>query len=185
MRTVIAMTGASGATVAVDFLKRLPGEKFLVMSRWGKATLHQETGLKSEDLAPLVSGIYASDDMNAPFASGSTPFDHYVIIPCSVTTLGRIASGIGENLVARIGEVALKENRRMTLVVRETPLSAIALENALKLSRLGVTIMPMSPPFYMKPSSVDETIGKFVDHLLVTMGLPSGAPGWNESRLPK
>lgn len=177
------MTGASGAAVAVELLKRLPGEKFLVMSRWGKAVLHQETGLRPEDLAPLVDGVFSGDDMNAPFASGSVPFDHYVVVPCSVTTLARIATGLGETLVARIGEVALKESRRMTLVVRESPLSAVALENALKLARLGVTIMPMSPPFYMKPPTVEDSIGAFVDHILTTLGVPA-SPGWNAHRLP-
>ncbi len=183
MRTVVAMTGASGSGVAVEFLKRLPGEKFLILSRWGKAVLFQETGLRPEDLAPYVNGVFSGDDMNAPFASGSIPFDHYVVAPCSVTTLARIANGVGENLVARVAEVALKEGRRMTLVVRESPLSAIALENALKLARLGVTIMPMSPPFYMKTTTVDENITKFVDHMLTTVGVPSGA-GWNADRLP-
>ena len=184
MRTVIAMTGASGSAVAVEFLKRCPGEKFLVLSRWGKSVLFQETGLRPEDLAPYANGIFSGDDLNAPFASGSTPFDHYVVVPCSVTTMARIANGVGENLVARVGEVALKENRRMTLVVRETPLSAVALENALKLSRLGVTIMPLSPAFYMKPGTVDDAIRHFVDHLLTTIGVPSG-DGWNAERLPK
>ncbi len=178
MKTVVAITGASGASVAVEFLKRCPGEKHLVISRWGKAVLHQETGLTTDDLAPYVEKIYSGDDMNAPFASGSVPFDHYVILPCSLTTLGRIANGIGENLVARIGEVALKEGRRMLLGVRESPLSAIALENALKLSRLGVTIMPLCPPFYFKPISNEDATARFVDHILTTLNLPAERPGW-------
>jgi flavin prenyltransferase len=183
MRTIVAMTGASGSALAVEFLKRCPGEKFLVLSRWGKAVLFQETGLLPENLAPLVDGIYSGEDMNAPFASGSVPFDQYVVMPCSMTTLGRIANGIGENLVARIAEVALKERRTMLLGVRETPLSAIALENALKLSRLGVTIMPLSPPFYLKPQTPDEAVSRFVDHVLTTLHLPSRA-GWRAAELP-
>lgn len=182
MRTVIAMTGASGSAVAVEFIKRCPGEKFLVMSRWGKAVLFQETGLTPDDLAPHVSKIFSADDMNAPFASGSVAFDQYVVMPCSVTTLGRIANGIGENLIARIAEVALKEGRRMILGVRETPLSAIALENSLKLARLGVTIMPLSPAFYLKPQTPEEATAKFVDHMLTTLNLPSGL-GWREESL--
>lgn len=182
MRTVVAMTGASGAAVGVEFLKRCPGEKFLLLSRWGKSVLFQETGLKPEDLTPWVSGIFSGDDFNAPFASGSTPFDQYVVVPCSVTTLARLATGLGENLVARTGEVALKEQRRMMLVLRESPLSAVALENALKLSRLGVTIMPLSPAFYLKPGTVEESIEKFVDHMLATLALPT-APGWRADRL--
>lgn len=183
MRTIVAITGASGAALSVEFLKRCPGEKYLIVSRWGRSVLFQETGLRVEDLAPYVTKIYSGDDMNAPFASGSVPFDRYVILPCSVTTLGRIANGVGENLVARVAEVALKESRRMLLAVRETPLSAVALENALKLARLGVTIMPLSPAFYMKSDSLQSMTDHFVDHLLTTLGLPS-RPGWKETELP-
>lgn len=183
MRTVVSITGASGTAVAVEFLKRCPGEKFLILSRWGKAVLHQETGLTSEDLLPFVEKIFSGDDLNAPFASGSIPFDQYVVLPCSLTTLGRIANGIGENLVARVGEVALKENRRMILGLRESPLSAVALENALRLSRLGVTIMPLCPPFYFKTLSNEETIGRFVDHILTTLNLAPALPGWRQNAL--
>lgn len=183
MRTVIAMTGASGSRIAVEFIKRCPGEKFLILSRWGKSVLYQETGLKPEDLSGYVQGLYSGEDMNAPFASGSVPFDQYVVLPCSMTTLGRIANGLGENLVARVGEVALKEQRRMVLGLRETPLSAVALENALKLARLGVTIMPLSPPFYFKSQSCEEMTARFVDHLLTTLKLPSN-PGWRANELP-
>ncbi len=183
MRTVIAITGASGTAVAVEFLKRCPGEKYLVLSRWGKAVLHQETGLTPDDLTPHVDKIFSGEDMNAPFASGSIPFDQYVVLPCSLTTLGRIANGIGETLPSRIAEVALKENRRMILGLRESPLSAIALENALKLSRLGVTIMPLCPPFYFKEISNEETISRFVDHMLTTLNLPPAKAGWRADAL--
>lgn len=183
MRTVIAMTGASGSAVAVEFVKRCPGEKFLILSRWGKSVLYQETGLTPDDLSKYVNGIFSGEDLNAPFASGSISFDQYIILPCSITTLGRIANGIGENLVARVGEVALKEHRRMLLGLRETPLSAVALENALKLSRLGVTIMPLSPPFYFKPQTSDDAIAQFVDHLLTTLHMPSEQPGWRAHEL--
>lgn len=182
MRTVVAMTGASGSAVAVEFLKRCPGEKYFIISRWGKSVLFQETGLTPDDLSTYVDGVFSGDDMNAPFASGSISFDQYVIMPCSITTLGRIANGIAENLVARVGEVALKENRRMILGLRETPLSAVALENALKLSRLGVTIMPMSPPFYFKSQSCEDMVSKFVDHMLTTLNLPAES-GWRADRL--
>ena len=182
MRTIVGMTGASGAAIAIQFLKRCPGEKFLILSRWGKSVLHQETGLTTDDLAPYVTMIFSAEDLNAPFASGSVSFDQYVVLPCSMTTLGRIANGIGENLIARVGEVALKENRRMVLGLRESPLSAIALENALKLARLGVTIMPLTPVFYLKSNSVEESIAHFVDHLLTTLHLPSQT-GWRESEI--
>ena len=183
MRTIVAITGASGTAVAVEFLKRCPGEKYLIVSRWGKAVLHQETGLTPDDLAPHVQKIFSGDDLNAPFASGSIAFDQYIILPCSLTTLGRIANGIGESLPARVGEVALKENRRMILGLRESPLSAIALENALKLSRLGVTIMPLCPPFYFKSTTSEESIGRFVDHILTTLNLTPDMSGWRSNAL--
>jgi 4-hydroxy-3-polyprenylbenzoate decarboxylase len=183
MRTVIAMTGASGSAIGVEFIKRCPGDKYLVLSRWGKSVLHQETGLTPDDLALHVKAIFSSDDLNAPFASGSVAFDRYVIAPCSLTTLARIAAGLGETLAARVGEVALKENRRMLLALRESPLSAIALENALKLSRLGVTIMPLCPPFYFKSVSPEESVSRFVDHMLTTLDLPVERAGWREERL--
>ena len=81
MRTIVGLTGASGSEIAVQFLKRCPGEKYLILSRWGKAVLHQETGLTPPDLSPYVQKIFSNEDMNAPFASGSTPFDQYVILP--------------------------------------------------------------------------------------------------------
>lgn len=187
MRTIVAMTGASGSAIGVEFLKRCPGEKFLVMSRWGKSVLYQETGLTTDDLAPYVEGIYSAEDMNAPFASGSVTFDKYVVVPCSMATLGRLASGIGENLVARVGEVALKENRSMLLAIRETPLSAIALENSLKLSRLGVTIMPLSPAFYLKAQTPEQMVSQFVDHMLVSLKYPESQtlPGWRSEELKR
>ena len=122
---------------------------------------------------PMSKRFFLPDDLNAPFAyPGSVAFDQYVIVPCSLTTLARIANGLGENLVARTGEVALKENRRMLLGVRESPLSAVALENALKLSRLGATIMPLCPPFYFKSNTAEESVSRFVDHMLTTLNLP-------------
>lgn len=183
MSTIVGLTGASGSAVAVEFLKRCPGKKYVVFSRWGKSVLFQETGLRPEDLAPFADKVFSNEDMNAPFASGSVPFERLVILPCSVTTLARIANGIGENLLCRIGEVALKEKREVLLGVRESPLSAVALENALKLARLGVTIMPLSPPFYMKSSTAEDAIQHFVDHMLTTLKLPS-RPGWRASELP-
>lgn len=182
MRTIIGITGASGGAVAVEFLKRCPGEKYVVFSRWGKAVLFQETGETMETLAPYANKIFSNEDMNAPFASGSVHFDQFVILPCSMTTLGRIANGIGENLIARVAEVALKENRRLLLGLREAPLSAIALENSLKLARLGVTIMPLSPAFYLKDQTPEQMVGHFVDHLLTTLHLES-RPGWREETL--
>ncbi len=183
MRTIVGITGASGAALAVEFLKRCPGEKYLIVSRWGKSVLFQETGLTVEALAPHVSKIFSNEDLNSSFASGSTQFDQFVIVPCSVTTLARISHGLGENLISRVGEVALKEKRTLLLGLRESPLSAIALENASKLANLGAIIMPLSPAFYMKPASPEQAVSRFVDHMLATLKL-APISGWRENELP-
>ncbi|OGR90133.1 MAG: hypothetical protein A2992_08935, partial [Elusimicrobia bacterium RIFCSPLOWO2_01_FULL_59_12] len=182
-------SGASGAAYGVEFLKRCPAEeKYVILTRWGRNLLKTEAGLSPEDLAPFAKKIYATDDLSAPFASGSNPFDALVIMPCSVATLAKIAHGISDTLLTRVAEVAMKERRKMILAVRETPLSSIALENALKLSREGVIIMPISPPFYTQPTSLQELVASFADKAIGTLGLPvpataTGPAGWRSSEL--
>jgi 4-hydroxy-3-polyprenylbenzoate decarboxylase len=181
-RVLIGMTGGSGAAYGVDLVKRCPGEKFLVLSDWARQVLHSETGLKPSDLEPFVKRVFADSDLAAPFASGSNRYDAFVVIPCSVSTLAKIAVGIGDTLITRAAQVALKERMRMVLCVRETPLSSIALENALKLSREGVVIMPISPPWYQNPGSLDELVTGFTNKVLALLGEASG-PGWREAEL--
>ena len=171
MRIILGISGASGAAYGVEFLKRCPAdEKFVILTRWGRNLLKTEAGLSPDDLAPFCKKIYATDDLSAPFASGSNPFDAMVIMPCSVATLGKIANGISDNLLTRAAEVAMKERRKLLIAVRETPLSSIALENALKLSREGVIIMPVSPPFYTQPKTIDELVASFADKAIGTLG---------------
>lgn len=181
-RIVVGMTGASGAIFGVEFLKRCPGQKYLILSRWGRAVLYQELGLSPDALTPYAHRIFANEDLAAPFASGSNPFDTFIVIPCSVTTLGKIAAGIGDTLITRTAEVALKERRRLVLAIRETPLSSIALENALKLSREGVVIMPLCPPFYQKPTTLEEVVRGFVDKVFGVLGVPT-TQGWHAHEL--
>ena len=183
MRILVGISGASGAACGVEFLKRCPAEeKYVILTRWGRHLLKTEAGLGPEDLAPHAKKIYATDDLSSPFASGSNPFDALVIVPCSVATLGKIANGISDTLLTRVAEVALKERRRLILCVRETPLSSIALENALKLSREGVVIMPISPPFYTRPQTIQEMVVSFADKITGTLGLPAPA-GWRAAEL--
>ena len=181
-RYLIGMTGASGAAYGVDFLKRCPGEKYLVLSDWARQVLHAETGLKPSDLEPHVKKIFLDSDLAAPFSSGSNRYDAYVILPCSVSTLAKIAVGIADTLITRAAAVSLKERMRMVVCVRETPLSSIALENALKLAREGVTIMPVSPPWYREPKSLDDLVAGFSSKLLSLLG-EDGGPGWREAEL--
>ena len=182
MRTVIALTGASGIIYGVEFLKRCPGEKYLVISDWGKAVLKMETGLTPEDLAGHCAKIFSNKELAAPFSSGSNPFDWFVVNPCSVSTMAKIAAGIADTLITRIAEVALKERRRIILALRETPLSSIALENALKLSREGVTVMPISPPFYTQPKTLEDNYRDFSNKVLRLMGVEIPG-GWREEEL--
>ena len=181
-RYLIGMTGASGAIHGVDFVKRCPGEKFLVMSDWARHVLQSELAMKPSDLEPHVRKLFRDDDLAAPFSSGSNRYDAFVVVPCSVSTLAKVAAGIADTLITRAAAVALKERMRIVMCVRETPLSSIALENALKLSREGVVIMPVAPPWYRNPASVEQLVSGFTDKVLALLGEPSGE-GWREGEL--
>ena len=181
-RYLIGMTGASGAIHGVDFVKRCPGEKYLVLSDWARQVLHSETGLKPSDLEPHVKRVFADSDLAAPFSSGSNHHDGMIILPCSSSTLAKIATGIADTLITRAAAVALKERMRLVLCLRETPLSTIALRNAHELSREGVVIMPISPPWYRTPKSLDELVSGFTGKLLALLGEDAG-PGWREEEL--
>jgi len=181
-RYLIGMTGASGAAYGVDFVRQCPGEKYLVMSDWARQVLQSELSLKPSDLEPHVKKLYADADLAAPFASGSNRYDAFVIVPCSVSTLAKIATGIADTLITRAAAVALKERMRLIVCVRETPLSSIALENALKLSREDVIVMPISPPWYRNPTTLDDLVRGFTLKLLGLLGEDAGA-GWRAGEL--
>ncbi|MGA2623175.1 MAG: UbiX family flavin prenyltransferase [Bacteroidota bacterium] len=182
MRIVVGITGSSGAVYAVDFLKKCTADKFLVVSRWGKALLKDEMRLSEKDLLPYVKRQFSDDDLTAPLASGSNRFDAFVILPCSTSTLGKISSGIGDTLMTRTAQVALKERFKLVLCIRETPLSTISLEQCAKLSRDGAVIMPLSPPLYFVPKTVDEYVSAFTDKLLGVLGLRESR-GWRAEEL--
>jgi 4-hydroxy-3-polyprenylbenzoate decarboxylase len=181
-RYLIGMTGASGAAYGVDFARRCPGEKYLVLSDWARHVLQAECRLKPSDLEPHVRRIFSDADLAAPFSSGSNRYDALVIVPCSVSTMARIAAGIADTLITRAAAVALKERMRLVLCVRETPLSTIALRNALELSRAGAVIMPISPPWYREPATIDELVRGFTDKVLGVLREDAG-PGWREAEL--
>jgi len=181
-RYLVGITGASGTVFGIDLLKRLPGEKYLVLSDWARQVLHAETGLTPSDLEPHVKRIFADTDLAAPFSSGSNRHDAYVILPCTVSTLAKIAVGIADSLITRAAAVALKERMRMIVCVRETPLSTITLENMHRLSREGVVVMPISPPWYGKPQGLDDLVAGFTGKLLALLGESTG-PAWREEEL--
>ncbi len=169
MKFTVALTGCSGMAYGVRLLQVLQGEKSLVVSEMGKKVLRKETPFSFEDLKQYADFCYDDDNLFAPIASGSHKTDGMIIIPCTQSTLARISTGISDTLITRSAAVALKEGRNLIVVPREAPLSAIMLENELRLARAGATILPASPAFYNQPSKIEEMIdfvvGKVLDHL--------------------
>ena len=183
-RIVIGVTGSSGAIYAYDFIKRCPGDKYLVMSKWGKAVAKTELELADpeKEFASHCKNSFADSDLTAPLASGTNHIDTFVILPASTSTIGKIASGIGNTLITRTAAVCLKERYKMIICVREAPLSTITLEQLAMLSREGVVVMPVSPPLYHVPKTVDEYVGGFVDKVLQHCGVTTGK-GWRSEEL--
>ncbi len=182
MRTIVAITGASGAVFGMELLRRLPGERFAILSRWGQHVTREETGLGREDVAGLATRLFTDADLSAPLASGSNAWDAMVVLPCSVSTVGKIAAGIADTLVTRAAAVTLKEGRRLVLCPRETPLSAVTLRQLAELARDGVTVMPVSPGWYDRPSSIDELVAGFVGRVLQVLGVDRPG-GWRAEEL--
>ena len=167
---IVGITGATGIIYGVRLLERLKEagvETHLVISRWGARTLVHETSHSREEVEALATAVYAPSDMGALIASGSFQAVGMVVLPCSAKTLGAIAHGVGDNLIHRAADVTLKERRRLVLVVRETPLSGIHLENMLTVSRHGGVVLPPVPAFYQHPKTindlVDHTVGRVCD----------------------
>lgn len=177
MKIVVGITGSSGAVYARDFLQKCPATKYLIVSAWGKVLLRDELNIGEKDLKPYVERTFADDDLTAPMASGSNSFDAFVILPASTSTIGKIASGLGDTLITRTAQVCLKERYRLIVCVRETPLSTLTLEQCARLSSYGAVIMPVSPPLYFVPDTVDSYVGAFTEKLLGQLGLRTTA-GW-------
>ena len=182
MRIVVGMTGASGAVFGVDFIRRCQAEKYLILTKWGRYVLKEETGLTEHHLAEHVKRSFSDEDLSGPFASGSNPFDALVILPCSVSTMAKIACGIGDTLLTRVAQVALKERRQLLIGLRETPLSSLSLEQAHKLSQAGAIVMPISPPFYHQPQTIEQMVEHFTGKVLSLLGLES-ALAWKPEAL--
>ncbi|MDD1770851.1 MAG: UbiX family flavin prenyltransferase, partial [Methanomassiliicoccales archaeon] len=139
MRTIVGISGSSGVVYGVRLLKALPSKKVLIISPIAEKILELEAGIDANAVRALADETYQDSDLFSPTSSGSNLFDAMVVCPCSESTVAKIACGIADTLITRTAAVALKEGRKLILVPRETPLSAIMLENELKLARLGVT----------------------------------------------
>ncbi|MBY9011740.1 MAG: UbiX family flavin prenyltransferase [Candidatus Lokiarchaeota archaeon] len=180
---LVAITGASGVELAVILLKQL--KKYgktteLVITEVAKKIINIETDYNISDIIELSDKYYDVNDLTAGPASGSYKNNLMVIIPCSMKTLAAIANGYADNLITRAADVIIKERRKLILVVRESPFSAIHLENMLKLSRLGVVIAPPIPSYYIKPKSIKELNEYFVGRVLDQMGIDSGIKRWGD-----
>jgi 4-hydroxy-3-polyprenylbenzoate decarboxylase len=196
VRVFLGITGASGAPYARRLLHALAAAECEVgVSISGAAIevlateLYGDARLSADEVvARFTEGtgdqvtVYAPNDWRAPYASGSAKVDAYVICPCSMGTLGTIASGAMQNLIHRAASVALKEERKLILCPRETPLSSIHLENMLTLRRAGATIMFLAPGFYHGADSVDDLLDFVVVRVLDHLGLEqSTAPRWGQA----
>ena len=175
-RLIIGITGASGAILGIRLLEALRTtdvETHLVVSKWGQRTIEHETSYTARQVRELASVSYEPGNLGAAISSGSFVTEGMVVIPCTVRTVAAIAHGLGENLLHRAADVVLKERRRLVLVVREMPLSEIQLENLLKLSRMGVSIVPPMPAFYNHPKTVDDIVDHIVARVLDQFALPA------------
>ncbi|WP_139906170.1 UbiX family flavin prenyltransferase [Clostridium thermarum] len=179
-KIVIGITGASGSIYAVRLIEELlknDVDLYIICTETGKKVMEFETGIAIdewiENLRKCSNNIHLEDINNlfSNVASGSFKFDSMIVLPCSMGTLAEISSGLAKNLLCRAADVALKENRRLIIVPRETPFNAIHLENMLKLSKLGVTILPAMPGFYHKPATMEDlvnfVIGKILDSISI------------------
>lgn len=174
MKIVVGMTGASGSIYAVRLLKVLREagcEIHFVASESGWQVIEYECGLTQDDIEKQVTRVYDVNQIGSAIASGSFRMDAMVIVPCSMRTLGGIANGVADNLLMRAADVAMKEGRPLYIVPRETPLSAIHLENMLKLARLGVRIIPAMPGFYHRPKDMDALINMMVGKICDQIGV--------------
>jgi 4-hydroxy-3-polyprenylbenzoate decarboxylase len=190
VKLVVAVGGASGSVYAkrlLDALVPLASEQRLevgtVWTRSGNDVWAHEIGDDcgpGQDVTPAYPfKRYGLRDFRAPFASGSAGWDAMVVIPCSTGGLARIAHGISDDLVGRAADVMMKERRKLVLVVRETPLSTIHLENMLAVTRAGAVVLPAAPSFYSKPATIEAVLDTVVGRVLDQLGLPNKLmPRW-------
>lgn len=174
MRLVVAISGASGAVYgirALEVLRELGVETHLILTAAARETIRLETSKKVADVERLASAVHGFDDITSKLASGSFRTDGMLVIPCSMKTLGGIASGYADNLVIRAAEVTMKERRPLVLVVRETPLTLIHLENMVSAARAGAVILPAMPAFYHRPTRIDDLVDHIVGKALDVLGM--------------
>ena len=182
-RYVVGITGSTGSIYGIRLLQKLrevkDAEVHLVVSGPGKRTLVEETDWSLKDVEALAHVVHDDKDIGASLASGSFRTAGMVIAPCSVKTVSALASSYADTLIARAGDVHLKEGRTLIAVVRETPLHAGHLRQMLALAELGGVILPPMPAFYHRPKCVDDVVDHTVGRILDRLGLPQDlVPEW-------
>jgi len=183
-RLIVGITGASGTIYGLRLLqacRELGLEAHLCLSKAAELTLSCELDCSSREVRALAHKSYAPSDVGAAIASGSFRTRGMIIAPCSIRTMSEIACGTTSSAMTRAADVVLKEQRKLVLLLRETPLHAGHLENLLKLARLGAVIAPPVPAFYIKPGSVDDLVDHAVGRALDLFGIDSALPHrWRE-----
>ncbi|MGD9156093.1 MAG: UbiX family flavin prenyltransferase [Bacillota bacterium] len=171
---VVGISGASGIIYGIrllETLKSLEVETYLIMSEWAEKNLSLETDYSLTWVESLATQRFDNNDLTAPIASGSFLTEGMVIAPCSMKTLAGVANGYSANLLERTADVTIKEGRKLILIPRESPLSAIHLGNMLKLAQIGIIIAPPMPAFYCKPNSILELVDQQVGRITDLLGL--------------
>jgi 4-hydroxy-3-polyprenylbenzoate decarboxylase len=178
-RLIVGITGATGAVYGVRLLERLRDmdvATHLIVSPWARRTIEHETGRTVKQVHALATSVEGFGDLASPLSSGSFLTLGMAIAPCSVKTLASISTGLADNLISRAADVVLKERRRLVLLVRETPLHEIHLENMLRLARMGACLMPPVPAFYNHPGSIEDLVDYTVTRALDQLGLSTESP---------
>ena len=180
-RLVVGISGASGIVYGIRALQRLRElgiETHLVMSRSAKVTLAHEADMKVAEVEALADIVYRAEDIGAAISSGSFRTMGMLVAPCSIRSLSEIATGVTTTLLTRAADVALKERRRVVLLVRESPLHAGHLKNMLAVTEMGAIVAPPVPGFYTRPASIDELIDQTVGRALDLFDLDAGIRRW-------
>ena len=184
-KIIVAITGASGSIYALNLLEKFstlkdpPEEIAILFSDTAREIWKHETG--GEYVIKPPAKEYDNNNYFAPFASGSSHYDTMIICPASMGTLGRIANGTSDDLIARAADVILKEKRKLIIVPREAPYNLIHIKNMETLTLAGAIICPASPSFYSKPETIDELIMTIVDRIITLAGFEPDSYRWMEN----
>lgn len=173
-KLIVGISGSSGSILGIRFLevlKKMGIETHLIITETAKKLIEHETKYKVKDVEKLASKVYDNSDFFAKIASGSFQTSGMIVIPCSMKTLGGIASGYSDNLLLRAADVCLKERRKLVLVTRETPLSLIHIENMQKVSLAGGVILPPVMTLYSKPKRIEEMVDHIIGKVLDSLGI--------------